>query len=243
VLANTWAWPITGAPHITVASHLMGGPVGRLLIRQFNLFVNAMIPAGHQLRKPTADEMAHYREALASADRRDASAVLPARITASRAFLADVEAGLPDLASLPTLIIWGDADIAFGGKERRRWEQDGPARPGVPARRQRDPLDRQPQLRPCPHDRDRRPRAPSHRQTTMDNDRCHCSDAVRPPALGGMETPPTSHAVTTPLPPEAVAKFRPLENCPRVLDGRRHEGRPGGRREVRPSDLTSGRAG
>lgn len=95
VLANTWAWPITGAPHVTLASHLMGGPLGRLLIRQFNLFVNAMIPAGHQLRKPTADEMGHYRKALASADRRDASAVLPQRITASRAFLAESKPNFP----------------------------------------------------------------------------------------------------------------------------------------------------
>jgi haloalkane dehalogenase len=94
-----------------------------LLIRQFNLFVNAMIPAGHRLRKPTADEMTHYRNALGSADRRNASAVLPRAITASRAFLADVEAKLADVASLPTLIVWGDADIAFGSKERQRWEQ------------------------------------------------------------------------------------------------------------------------
>jgi haloalkane dehalogenase len=123
VLANTWAWPMTGAPLVTIASHLMGGPLGRLLIRQFNLFVNAMIPIGHRLRKPTADEMAHYRKALATRDRRDASAVFPRRITASRAFLADVEAGLPDLASLPTLIVWGNADFAFRSKERQRWEQ------------------------------------------------------------------------------------------------------------------------
>jgi haloalkane dehalogenase len=27
VLANTWAWPIT-APHVTLASHLIGGPGG-----------------------------------------------------------------------------------------------------------------------------------------------------------------------------------------------------------------------
>ena len=123
VLANTWGWPITGAPHVEIASHLMGGPLGRLLTRQFNLFVNAMIPAGHRLRKPTADEMAHYRKALATHTRRDASAVLPRRITASRAFLADVEAGLPKLASLPTLIVWADADIAFRSKERQRWER------------------------------------------------------------------------------------------------------------------------
>jgi haloalkane dehalogenase len=101
----------------------MGGPVGRLLIRQFNLFVNAMIPAGHRLRKPTTAEMTHYRQALASADRRDASAVFPRAITASRAFLADVEAGLPNLASVPTLIVWGNADFAFGSTERQRWEQ------------------------------------------------------------------------------------------------------------------------
>lgn len=49
--------------------------------------------------------------------------MLPRRITASRDFLADVDASLPDLAALPTLIVWGDADIAFGTKERRRWEQ------------------------------------------------------------------------------------------------------------------------
>nr|WP_042193475.1 alpha/beta fold hydrolase [Kibdelosporangium sp. MJ126-NF4] len=122
VLANTWAWPIPDL-RVAVMSHLMGGPLGRLLIRQFNLFVNAMIPAGHRLRKQTDGDMAHYRQALATRDRRDATAVLPRRITASRDFLAEVEAGLPDLASLPTLIVWGDADIAFRAKERERWER------------------------------------------------------------------------------------------------------------------------
>ncbi len=123
VLANTWGWPISGDLHFEVVSFVMGGLLGRLLVRQFNLFVNAMIPAGHRLRKPTGAEMAHYREPLATLGRRDASAVLPGRITASRAFLADVEAGLPDLAALPTLIVWGDADFAFRAKERQRWEQ------------------------------------------------------------------------------------------------------------------------
>jgi haloalkane dehalogenase len=122
VLANTWAWPIS-APHVQILSHVMGGPLGRLLIRQFNLFVNAMIPAGHRLRKPIEEEMAHYQEALASAERRNASAIFPGRITASRTFLTDVEARLPSLASLPTLIVWGDADVAFGNAELRRWEQ------------------------------------------------------------------------------------------------------------------------
>ena len=121
VLANTWAWPI-GAPHVQLMSHVMGGPLGRLLIRQFNFFVNAMIPAGHRLRKPSSTEMAHYRKALASPERRDASAIFPRHLTASRQFLADIETTLPDLAALPTLIIWGNADIAFGDGELRRWQ-------------------------------------------------------------------------------------------------------------------------
>ncbi|HEU4361026.1 MAG TPA: alpha/beta fold hydrolase [Mycobacterium sp.] len=122
VLANTWAWPIDAAA-VQILSHVLGGPLGRLLIGQFNLFVNAMIPTGHRLRKPTGAEMAHYRHALASAERRAASAVFPRHITAGRAFLAQVEAGLAGLAAMPTLIVWGDVDIAFGTKELRRWEQ------------------------------------------------------------------------------------------------------------------------
>lgn len=123
VLANTWAWPITGDRHFEVFSHLMGGPLGRALIRHANLFVNAMIPAGHRLRKPSTTEMAHYRRALPTPERREASAVLPRRITASRAFLTEVEAGLAELCSLPALIVWGDSDLAFRAKERERWEQ------------------------------------------------------------------------------------------------------------------------
>ncbi|MDA4108036.1 alpha/beta fold hydrolase [Mycolicibacterium holsaticum] len=121
VLANTAGWPADALP-ATLMSRAMGGPLGRLLIRRFNLFVNVMIPAGHRLTKPTDAEMAHYRNALDSPARRHASAVFPREITGSRAFLADIEAGLADLAALPTLIIWGDADIAFGDNDRRRWE-------------------------------------------------------------------------------------------------------------------------
>ncbi|WP_163511109.1 alpha/beta fold hydrolase [Fodinicola acaciae] len=123
VLANTWAWPVSGDLPIELASRLLGGPVGRELTRRFNVLVNAMVPAGHRRRKPTAGEMAHYRGALGTYDRRHASAVLPRRITASHAFLAEVEAGLADLASLPALIVWGDADFAFRAKERERWER------------------------------------------------------------------------------------------------------------------------
>ncbi|MFD6198879.1 alpha/beta fold hydrolase [Mycobacteriaceae bacterium NPDC060252] len=122
VLTNTWAWPV-GDPLVQVMSHVMGSPVGRLLIRQFNLFVNVMIPVGHRLTKPTRQQMVHYQNALNSPGRREASAVFPREITSSRAFLADIEAGLVGIAPLPTLIIWGDGDFAFGDKDLRRWQE------------------------------------------------------------------------------------------------------------------------
>lgn len=126
VLANTWAWPVNGVLHFEAFAHIMGGPITRLLVRRLNLLVNAFIPAGHRRRKPTAAEMTHYRRALDTPERRQATAVLPGRVLASKAFFAEVEAGLVDLAHLPTLIIWGDADIAFRPAERERLEAEFP---------------------------------------------------------------------------------------------------------------------
>jgi haloalkane dehalogenase len=122
VVANTWAWPMNGTLSAEVASRVMGGLIGRELIRRVNLFVNALIPAGHRRRKPSSLEMKHYREALSTRERRHASAVLPGAIIGSRTFLADVEEHLTLLDQLPALIVWADGDIAFGDKERERWE-------------------------------------------------------------------------------------------------------------------------
>lgn len=126
VLANTWAWPVNGVLHFEAFSHIMGGPLTRFLVRRLNLLVNMFIPTGHRRRKPTEAEMDHYRRALDTPDRRQASAVLPHRVLASKAFFADVEAGLAGISELPTLILWGDADIAFRPQERERLEREFP---------------------------------------------------------------------------------------------------------------------
>ncbi|UUV31475.1 alpha/beta fold hydrolase [Amycolatopsis roodepoortensis] len=126
VLANTWAWPVNGILHFEAFSRIIGGPVGRFLVRRFNLLVNTFIPTGHRRRKPTAAEMTQYRRALDTPARRQSSAVFPGRTLASRAFFTEVEAGLADVAHLPTLIVWGDADIAFRPQERERLEATFP---------------------------------------------------------------------------------------------------------------------
>jgi len=126
VLANTWAWPVNGVFHFEWFGRIIGGPPFRFLVRRINVLVNWFMPAGHRRRKLTAAEMSHYRRALDTPERRQACAVFPGRVLASRAFFAEVEAGLADLAHLPTLIVWGDADIAFRPQERERLETTFP---------------------------------------------------------------------------------------------------------------------
>ena len=122
VLANTWAWPTNGDLYVEFFSRFAGASPLRYLARRLNLVVNAFVPTGHHRRKPTTAEMTHYRRAQDTPARRQASAILPSRITASRAFFTDLESGLPATAHLPTLIVWGGADKVFRTKERERLE-------------------------------------------------------------------------------------------------------------------------
>lgn len=121
VITNTFAWPVDGDRHFELFSRLMGGAVGRLAIRRANAFVNVMVPAGTR-RRLSPVEMAHYRAPFPTPDARMPTYVFPREILASREFLAEVEAGLPRLAHLPTLLAWGGKDVAFRATERHRFE-------------------------------------------------------------------------------------------------------------------------
>lgn len=122
IIGNTFAWPVNGDWHFEAFSRLMGGPLGGLLIRRFNALVNLLIPAGVRRHKVSPEVMAAYRAPFPTPAARYPTHVLPREILRSRAFLAEVEAGLPRLAQLPALIVWGDRDIAFREVERRHFE-------------------------------------------------------------------------------------------------------------------------
>lgn len=126
VLANTWAWPVNWQVRAEFASRVMGGLVGRELIRQFNLFVRLLIPAGHRRRKVSDVEMRHYLDALSTRERRNACAILPGAIIGAKEFLSVVQENLPAINELPTLIVWADADMAFGEADRKRLESTFP---------------------------------------------------------------------------------------------------------------------
>jgi haloalkane dehalogenase len=126
VIGNTWAWPVDGDPHFERFSAFLGGPLGRFLIRRLNLFVNLLIPMGVRRRRLPRSVMRAYRGPFPTPTARKPTHVFPREIRASADFLRAVSAGLERLRDKPTLLLWGDRDIAFRAKELHRFERELP---------------------------------------------------------------------------------------------------------------------
>lgn len=123
IIGNTWAWPVNDDPHFTRFSAAFGGALGGFAIRHFNAFVNVMLRVGTPKHRVSGPTLEAYRRVLASAERREATHVFPREIVQSSAFLAEVEASLGHLRGRSTLLLWGDADIAFRAKELAHFER------------------------------------------------------------------------------------------------------------------------
>ena len=122
VIANTWAWPKSD-PGTQAFSRFLGGPVGRRLILNRNLFVETILPGGVRRRSLPERVMDAYRGPFPDPAARVPTAVFPREILRSRPFLAEVERGQPARADRPALLVWPTKDVAFRAPERRRWEE------------------------------------------------------------------------------------------------------------------------
>lgn len=80
VIGNTWAWP-KGDPGTRLFSRLLGGPIGRRLIANRNLFVERILPGGVRRLKLSDAVMDAYRGPFPTpASRRPTSSSGPKRI-------------------------------------------------------------------------------------------------------------------------------------------------------------------
>ena len=122
VIGNTWAWPKSD-PGTQVFSRLLGGPIGRRLILNRNIFVERLLPGGTRNRKLADPVMAAYRGPFPDPRSRVPTWVFPREILGSRTWLADIEARLSAVTDRQALIVWPTGDVAFRARERVRWEQ------------------------------------------------------------------------------------------------------------------------
>jgi haloalkane dehalogenase len=103
----------------------MGGPVGRIGTRAFNLVPRFFFSRG--LAGRTAPQVIRlYLAPWRDPARRKAAVIAPRQLIKATAYLRRVESGLPALASTPALIVWGTADFAFRDRERERFERAFP---------------------------------------------------------------------------------------------------------------------
>jgi len=134
-LGNTWAWPVNGDWHFEWFSRLMGGPLGRVGARRWNLFVNGVMVFSTRRGSLTEATKQAYRAPLKNPARRTGTHVFPAAITGSRDFLRGIETRLAELDGRDFLFLWPDGDIAFRNAELRRWRSLYPAAQVIPLRR------------------------------------------------------------------------------------------------------------
>lgn len=123
ILLNSWAWPVNRDPYYIAFSRLVGGPIGRMLIRRYNFFANTIMrKAFGDAAKLTPAVHAHYLHPLAAPADRKGCLVFPGQIIGSTHWLGQIRDKLSVLKETPALIVWGMKDIGFRKKELQRWE-------------------------------------------------------------------------------------------------------------------------
>jgi len=122
VLCNTYLWSAKGERLFEAFSAVMGGPVGRLLIRRANLFAGVLHPL--MLRRRASRRWAvrrHIAEITRNGRQRKGQWVFPREIVESGPWQEEQWARIATLAQIPTSIVWGARDPIFRKKECRHW--------------------------------------------------------------------------------------------------------------------------
>lgn len=128
VILNTWAWPVDRDLYYIAFSGIMGGPIGRVLIRRFNFFAWSVLRESFgDKRKLSREAHRHYMRHLATPADRAGCHIFPGQIVGSSAWLGRLWGQMGALEQVPKLIVWGMKDIAFRPKELRRWQERFPA--------------------------------------------------------------------------------------------------------------------
>jgi len=120
VVTNTWMWPVKGIFHYESFSRLMGGIIGRTLIKRYNFFVKVLMKQMFRTSMEPAIHR-HYIEPLKSPKDRKGCWVFPKQIIGSTPWLSGLWQKREAISGKPALIIWGLKDIAFRAIELEKW--------------------------------------------------------------------------------------------------------------------------
>lgn len=115
VYLNSWFWPVDDDARAVSVSRFVRGAIGRFLYLWLSFSVRVLLPSalGDRKRLTRAIHRQYFGPFLARAERR-APWVLGCELAGSSAFYATLWARRAELAAIPSAIVWGERDPAFG---------------------------------------------------------------------------------------------------------------------------------
>lgn len=126
VIGNTWSWRPDAL--LTVFSKILGGPVGKYLILQHNLFAGYFMQGAlEQLEKQPQSLLDAYSKPFPTPVSREGTWVFPRAISGEGDWLDGLEKKLPLLADKPIELVWGMKDpLMARDKIINRWRRHFP---------------------------------------------------------------------------------------------------------------------
>jgi haloalkane dehalogenase len=122
VILNTWLWSVKSDLYYQAFSGMMGGLLGRFLIRHFNFFGRVVVwmAVGDKSQLPPAVHRHYYQHLEKSTDRKGCY-TFPKQIIGSSDWLDSLWQQREKINRIPTTFVWGMKDIAFREKELNYW--------------------------------------------------------------------------------------------------------------------------
>jgi haloalkane dehalogenase len=115
VLANTWFWSVEDDARAVSISRFVRGWIGRFLYLWLGFSPRVLLPSAlGDRRRLTRAIHRHYLAPFARRVDRRAPWVLGCELAGSSAFYASIWARRSELAAIPSAIVWGERDPAFG---------------------------------------------------------------------------------------------------------------------------------
>ena len=122
VVLNTWLWSVKNDLYYQMFSNMMGGVLGRSLIRNFNFFGKVVVwmAVGDKTKLGNGVHEHYYRH-LAKPEDRKGCYTFPRQIIGSSDWLDSLWQQRAAINRTPATFVWGMKDIAFREKELDCW--------------------------------------------------------------------------------------------------------------------------
>jgi haloalkane dehalogenase len=123
VVLNSWAWPHAHDPKVRRLSALVASPIGRFLYTWLNASPRWLVPASLVQRTSfTRAVHRHYVAPFAHRSERSAPWVLGRALAAADPYYATLWERRAILRTVPTSLVWGMRDPAFGPAYLEQWQ-------------------------------------------------------------------------------------------------------------------------